>query len=62
MDKIKSYYGQIDAIKGKAQLIAQASTQGGGSMFTGQTGEDEMRKSFLSDIKTFIGSIAYKGG
>lgn len=24
--------------------------------------DDEMRKSFLSDIKSFLGSISYKGG
>jgi hypothetical protein len=37
-------------------------------MFSGMGGaignsaaEDEMRKSFLSDIKNFFGSISYKG-
>jgi hypothetical protein len=39
-----------------------------GSMFAGMGGvfgnsaaDDEMRKSFLSDIKNFFGSISYKG-
>ena len=47
---------------------------GSGSMFAGAFGtfgneknqtqnyDDEYKKSFLSDIKSFFGSISYKGG
>jgi hypothetical protein len=28
---------------------------------TGNLAEEEMRKSFLSDIRNFFGSISYKG-
>lgn len=35
---------------------------GGKSDSTTPGGEDEFGKSFLSDIKNFFGSMAYKGG
>ena len=38
VNNIKSFYGQIDAIKARAQL---ALSQGGGSMFGGVFGGDK---------------------
>jgi hypothetical protein len=35
---------------------------GQNNMMGGGSGEDEFGKSFLSDIKNFFGSMAYKGG
>ena len=60
VNQIKSLYGQIDAIRGRAQLIASA---GSGSMFGGGFGmENETGTSFLSDIKNFFGSMALPRG
>ena len=63
--KVREFYGIIDGIRGKAQYLS-SNLPSSGSMLAGLVGmggvaEDEMRKSFLSDIKSFFGSMAYKG-
>lgn len=65
VEKVKSLFGEIENIKQRAVFIQQSQTASGsmfgGAFGLGGTAEDEMKKSYISDIRNFF-TKSMKGG